>query len=142
MDNKNELDQIVRARLEKSRGLLLQKFIPTRGRRDIRALVIGGEVAGAMQLLPPAGEFRANYHLGATGQAIVLTDPLLEVAVEATRAVGLDIAGVDLIVDAQDRVYVIEVNYAPGFKGLEKVTGLDIAGLMVAYAGGVVAQYV
>ena len=138
--NENERDQVVHTRLQKTRGLLLQRFIPTRGRRDIRALVIGGEVVGAMRLLPPPGEFRANYHLGATGQVQVLTDTVAGIAVEATRAVGLDIAGVDLSMDAKGRVYVIEVNYAPGFKGLEKATGLDIAGLMVDYSTGVVAR--
>lgn len=138
--NENELDQIVRARLQMVRGLLLQRFIPTPGRRDIRAFVIGGEVVGAMRLIPPAGEFRANYHLGATGQAQVLTDMEAGIAVEATRAVGLNIAGVDLSMDAKGRVYVLEVNYAPGFKGLEKATGLDIAGLIVDYATGVAAK--
>jgi len=138
--NENELAQVMHARLQKTRGLLLQRFIPTRGRRDIRALVIGEEVVGAMRLLPPAGEFRANYHLGATGQVQVLTDTVAGIAVEAARAVGLDIAGVDLSMDAKDRVYVLEVNYAPGFKGLEKATGLDIAGLMVDYSTGVAAQ--
>ncbi len=137
--NENELAQVVQTRLQKARGLLLQRFIPTRGRRDIRALVVGGEVVGAMRLLPPPGEFRANYHLGATGQVEVLTDRVAGIAVEATRAVGLDIAGVDLSMDAKGRVYVIEVNYAPGFKGLEKATGLDIARLLVDYSTGFVA---
>ena len=54
-----------------------------------------------------------------------------KLAVKATRATGLDIAGVDLIVDKHNDIYLIEVNYAPGFKGLEKATGLDIAGYMI-----------
>ncbi len=138
--NETELEAVVRSGLEKTRGLLLQKFLPTDGRRDIRALVIGQKVAGAMRLEPPAGEFRANYHLGAAGRAQVLSDEVTRIAVDAARAVGLEIAGVDLILDARGRVNVIEVNYSPGFKGLEKTTGLDIAGLMVDYATGVVMQ--
>jgi len=135
-----ELNRVVRTRLQETRGLLLQKFIPTAGRRDIRALVIGGRVAGAMLLRPPAGDFRANFHLGANAAVRTLTDLETGFAVAAARAVGLDIAGVDLIVDAQGRIYVIEVNYAPGFKGLEQATGIDIAGLMVDYAAAVAGQ--
>ena len=93
-----------------------------------------------MLLQPPAGDFRANYHLGANAAARKLTDEETRVAVGAARAVGLDIAGVDLIVDAGGRIYVIEVNYAPGFKGLEQATGIDIAGLMVDYAAGVAGR--
>jgi ribosomal protein S6--L-glutamate ligase len=135
--NETELETVVQSGLERTQGLLLQKFFPTDGRRDIRALVIGQKVAGTMCLEPIEGEFRANYHLGATGRAQVLPDEVAKIAIDATRAVGLEIAGVDLILDKQDRVNVIEVNYSPGFKGLEKATGIDVAGLMVDYAIGV-----
>lgn len=132
-----DLNQVVAARLDRTRGLLLQKFIPLDGRRDVRVLVIGDKIAGAMRLLPPANEFRANYHLGAIGKAWTLTDKAAAIAVEAARVLGLEIAGVDLIIDPADRVWVIEVNYAPGFKGLEKATGLDIAGQVVDHAARV-----
>jgi len=132
-----ELSRIVTERLQKTRGLLLQEFLPADGRRDIRALVIGNEISGAMCLLPDADEFRANYHLGATGKAWTLTDKAAAIAVAASRAVGLEIAGVDLVIDAEDRVCVLEVNYAPGFRGLEKATGRDIAGEIVDHAARV-----
>ena len=138
--NEAELETAVQTRLQRTQGLLLQKFIPTGGRRDIRVLVIGRRVAGAMRLAPQAGDFRANYHLGAMGEAQVLPDELAGIAIDATRAVGLEIAGVDLVLDRQDRIHVIEVNYSPGFKGLETATGIDIAGLMVDYATGVITQ--
>ena len=132
--NESELNQVVAARLDRTRGLLLQTYIPTEGRRDIRVLVIGGQIAGAMRLLPPADEFRANYHLGATGKAWTPTDTAAEMALAAARALGLDIAGVDLVIDAAARSQVLEVNYAPGFRGLEKATGLDVAGQIINYA--------
>jgi len=132
-----ELDHLVDARLDKTRGLLLQQYIAPAGRQDIRALVIGGKIAGAMRLIPPPGEFRANFHLGASSRDHDLTDAAARVALTAADAVGLDIAGVDLIIDAQKRVFVIEVNYSPGFRGLEAATGLDIAGLIIDYAAGI-----
>ena len=52
---------------------------------------------------------------------------------KAGEAVGLEIAGVDIIVDREGQAGVIEINHSPGFKGLEAATGLDIAGLIVDY---------
>ncbi len=132
--NARVLEAMITANLERTQGLLLQKFVPTAGRQDIRVLVIGGKIAGAMRLLPPAGEFRANFHLGATGQAHELTPRAAQTALDAARAVGLDVAGVDLIQAQSHRVYVIEVNYSPGFKGLEQATGLDVAGMIIDQA--------
>ena len=131
-----ELEHLVNTRLDKTQGLLLQQYLAPGGRQDIRVLLIGGKVAGAMRLTPPEGDFRANYHLGARSRAHDLADAAAQVAVAAAEAVGLDIAGVDLIIDGEDRVFVIEVNYSPGFKGLEAATGLDIAGLIIDYAVG------
>jgi len=131
-----ELEHLVNTRLDKTQGLLLQQYIAPAGRQDIRVLLIGGKVAGAMRLTPPQGDFRANYHLGARSRAHDLSEAAAQVAVAAAEAVGLDIAGVDLIIDAEERVFVIEVNYSPGFKGLEAATGLDIAGLIIDYAVG------
>jgi len=56
-----------------------------------------------------------------------------EIALKAADALGLEIAGVDLIVDADGKVRVIELNYSPGFSGLEAATGLDIAGRIIDY---------
>jgi len=131
-----ELEHLVNTRLDKTQGLLLQQYLAPAGRQDIRALVIGGKIAGAMRLTPPKGEFRANYHLGASSRAHDLSAAAARVALAAAEAVGLDIAGVDLIIDAEERVFVIEINYSPGFKGLEAATGLDIAGLIIDYAAG------
>lgn len=137
VENETALKRVVKARLDRTRGLLLQKYIPTEGRRDFRIVVIGGKIAGAMQLLLPPNEFRANYHLGAKGKAWTPTDTVAEIALAAARVLGLSIAGVDLVMDRAARASVLEVNYAPGFKGLEQATGLDIAKKIVAYAAGV-----
>jgi len=138
--SRTELEHLVNASLDETQGLLLQQYIAPTDRQDIRVFLIGGKIAGAMRLTPPQGEFRANYHLGARSRPHDLADATARVAVAATAAVGLDIAGVDLIIDAKNRVYVIEVNYSPGFRGLEAATGLDIAGLIIDYTTGIAGR--
>jgi ribosomal protein S6--L-glutamate ligase len=108
-------------------GLLVQEYIPTPQRRDVRALVLRGQVVAAMEVQPKAGEFRSNIHLGGRARALSLPQGLQRLASEAAKALGLEIGGVDIIVDGQDIAKVIEVNYSPGFEGLERATGLDIA---------------
>jgi ribosomal protein S6--L-glutamate ligase len=124
---------VTRKHLDKRKGLLVQRFISPAGRQDIRVLVVGRNIVGAMELHPKKGDFRANYHLSKESRPRDLTPELARIALKAANAVGLEIAGVDLIVDKNGRVSVIEVNYSPGFKGLEAATGLDIAGRIVGY---------
>ena len=131
--NKLSLDSAIRQHLDKRKGLLVQRFIPPVGRQDIRVLVVGGKVAGAVELKPKKGDFRANYHLNEKCRSKVLSTELKRVALKAADTVGLEIAGVDLIVDQDGRAMVIEVNYSPGFKGMEAATGLDIAAKIVEY---------
>ena len=123
-----------KAELDNGRGLLLQAFIAPEMRQDVRALVVGETVVGAMALTPRSGEFRANFHLGSASQPIRLPSETAAMAVKAARAVGLAIAGVDLMLLKNNRCLVIEVNYAPGFRGLEQATGLDVAGAIIDYA--------
>lgn len=119
--------------LNRRKGLLVQQFISPQGREDIRVLVVGKNIAGAMELHPKKGDFRANYHLSKESRPRKLTPELRNIALKAVDAVGLEIAGVDLMVDKGGHVSVLEVNYSPGFKGLEAATGLDIAGKIVDY---------
>lgn len=117
--------------LRQRRGLLLQRYLPPQGRRDLRVLVVGGQAVAAVELTPPPGEFRANVHLGGRPRAM---DPAGEpgrLARAACRALELDVAGVDLVLDRRNVYYVMEVNHSPGFQGLEEATGLDVAGLIV-----------
>lgn len=116
------------------RGVLVQAFIPPQNRIDFRVLVVGNKVAGAMALKPRSGDFRTNVHIG--GQITPMETPseVSELALRATRAMGMEIAGVDLMLTAQGRPMVIEVNSTPGFKGLEAATGKDIAATIIDYA--------
>lgn len=133
VETKHHLELVIREYMDKRKGLLVQRFIPPAGRQDIRVLVVGGKVAGAMELRPEKGDFRANYHLSKESRSRDLSPELEGFALKASAAVGLEIAGVDLIVDQNDRASIIEVNYSPGFKGMEAATGLDIAARIVEY---------
>ena len=120
--------------LRQRRGLILQRYIPTAGRRDLRVLVVGERAVAAVELTPPPGEFRANVHLGGRARAVEPGGEAGGLALRACRALGLEIAGVDMLRDGEGRLHLMEVNHSPGFQGLEEATGLDVAGLLLDYA--------
>ena len=128
---REQADALMADHMDPRAGILVQRFFPPPGRQDIRVMVIDEKAVAAMQMSPAAGDFRANFHLTRESQPFKLTPAVEALAVRAAGTVGLDIAGVDMIVDRHQNLYVIEVNYSPGFKGLEKATGLDIAGCMI-----------
>ena len=113
--------------------ILLQEFIAESRGADIRALVVGDRVVGAMRRKARAGEFRSNLHRGGRGTLVELTPEMRDTALRAARGVGLDIAGVDML-ESKQGPKIMEVNSSPGFEGLEAATGLDIAGEMIAHA--------
>jgi len=134
LNNETVAESIFTDDFDNRTGILLQRFIPVAGRQDIRVLVVGQKILGAMEMKPKDGDFRANYHLTQESRSIQLTPTLEDMALKAARAIGLDIAGVDLIIDAGGNTYVIEMNYSPGFNGFEKATGLDVAGKIIDFA--------
>jgi ribosomal protein S6--L-glutamate ligase len=113
-------------------GLLIQEYVAPRERKDIRAFVLGSRVIAAMELQPREGDFRSNVNLTGGGRPVKLNRDLSGLAVKATKALGLDISGTDIVVK-DGAAKVIEVNYSPGFKGLEASTGLDIASQIIQY---------
>lgn len=133
VNNDHKARLILHDNLETGKGMLVQRFIPPENRLDIRVIVIGGKVSGAMKLRPKPGDFRSNFHLTQKSWPVELLPQWEEIALKASGALGLEIAGVDLIVDADGKVRVIELNYSPGFSGLEAATGLDIAGRIIDY---------
>jgi ribosomal protein S6--L-glutamate ligase len=113
--------------------ILVQEFIEESEGRDIRALVVGGRVVTAMRRQARLGEFRSNVHRGATGVAVELSEEYQQAALRATEVMGLQVAGVDLL-ESGAGPKVIEINSSPGFEGLERCSGADIAGSIVDYA--------
>jgi [lysine-biosynthesis-protein LysW]--L-2-aminoadipate ligase len=98
----------------------LQQFVAGPD-RDIRVVVVGGEAVGATYRR--AAGWRNNVARGAEVSVCPLTPELAGLAVAAARAVGADIAGVDLVEDTDGRVYVIEVNHGVEFSGFQEAMG-------------------
>jgi ribosomal protein S6--L-glutamate ligase len=113
--------------------ILLQELIEESRGKDVRALVIGDRVVAAMRRTAREGEFRSNIHRGGEGQALELPPGYAEVAVKAARVIGLEVAGVDML-EGRDGPKIMEVNSSPGFEGLERVTGIDIARPYIEHA--------
>jgi RimK family alpha-L-glutamate ligase len=118
-------------RLDKHGALYVQEYIPG-GESDIRAFVVGERVIGAMRRVPAPGEWRANIHRGGKGVPVRLSPAVQRLAVRATQVLGLDYAGVDLIQGPRGP-YVIELNGAPGWHGLEAATGCDVPAALIGH---------
>lgn len=112
--------------------IIVQEFIAESKGADLRAFVVNGEVVGAMKRQGKEGEFRSNLHRGGTGKLVKLTRAEKAAALLATKALGLGIAGVDMLQSKRGPL-VLEVNSSPGLEGIEKATGLDIAGKIIEY---------
>ncbi|NRD45951.1 ATP-grasp domain-containing protein [Corallococcus exiguus] len=113
--------------------IVLQEFVAESEGRDVRALVVGDTVVGAMRRKAKKGEFRSNIHRGGEGRAITLSPDYMEAAVKAARIIGLEVAGVDML-EGREGPRLMEINSSPGFEGLEGATGQDIAGHIVEHA--------
>ena len=112
--------------------ILVQEFIKESRGTDLRCFVIGNKVVGSMERRAAKGEFRANIHLGGTGHNVKITAAERKIAIEAAKAVGLKVSGIDIL-RSDDGPKVIEVNASPGLEGIEKATGKDIAGLIIEH---------
>ena len=128
-----EVESILSTLQDLGQEILLQEFIAESRGRDVRALVVGERVVGAMRREARHGEFRSNLHRGGEGSVLALPAAFAEAAVRAARVLGLEVAGVDLL-EAAGGPKVMEVNSSPGFEGLESATGLDIAGAIIERA--------
>jgi ribosomal protein S6--L-glutamate ligase len=113
-------------------NILVQEFIAEANGADLRTLVIDGKVVAAYMRQGQEGEFRSNLHRGGKGIPVKLTRAEKEMAVAATKALGLQIAGVDMLRSKRGPL-VLEVNSSPGLEGVESTTGLDVAGAIIAY---------
>ena len=115
--------------------ILIQEFIKEAGGSDIRAFVVDGKVVGAMKRQGLEGEFRSNLHRGGSSIAVKLTKAEKETAINAAKAMGLAVAGVDMLPSNRGPL-VLEVNSSPGLEGIEKATNTDIAAKIVAFIEG------
>jgi len=131
-----ETERSAKSVIEAFRGanvnILVQEFIKEAGGTDIRALVIGERVIAAMKRTGAADDFRSNLHRGGSAQSIKITPEERSTAVRAARIMGLNVCGVDMLRSNHGPV-VMEVNSSPGLEGVEKATGIDVAGKIIEF---------
>ena len=133
-EDKKQLKQLVTmAELtKKSYDIILQEFIKDTWGKDLRVMVVNNKVVGCMLRQATDDDFRANITRGGEGFPYEVNEQIDWLSVESSKALGLDIAGVDLLF--QNGGYKIcEVNSNPGFEGMEQFTKKNIAGEIVSF---------
>lgn len=131
-ETKKSAESVIGAFRQLDANFIVQKFISEANGSDIRAFVVGNRVVAAMMRTAPPGEFRSNVHQGGTVQNIKLTPKERGLAIRAAKAMGLNVAGVDLI-RSDDGPLLLEINSSPGLQGIEAASGIDVAGEIIEF---------
>ena len=127
-----EVRNLVQGLLMTGKSVLVQEYIGESHGKDIRALVVGDKVVACMRRRARGREFGSNFHLNGTVEAVELPEAYAEAACRAARILGLNIAGVDLL-EGNNGPLVLEVNSSPGLEGIEKASGVNVAGAIIDY---------
>lgn len=110
--------------------MLFQRFVSESAGQDLRVYVVGGRVIGAMRRISDTGDFRANIGVGGHAESWRLSEAQEALALTCCRALGLDFAGVDLLL-SHDGPLLCEVNSNAHFQALQRLTGSDPAGAII-----------
>lgn len=125
-------ESVIQAFMGMKANIMVQEYIKEAKGADIRCLVIGDKVVASMKRQAAEGEFRSNLHRGGSASVIRITPEERSTAIRAAKAMGLRVAGVDLLRSNHGPV-IMEVNSSPGLQGIETATGKDIAGLIIEH---------
>lgn len=117
--------------------LLIQEYVKEAKGKDIRVFVVGGKIVAAMERKAKRGEFRANFQQGGSVALADLSEEERMLALKATKLIGLDVAGVDIIRTGEGPK-VLEVNSNPGLEGITKATNINVAEYIIRFAENVV----
>lgn len=131
-DTKKSAASVIEAFNGLQARVIVQEFIAESKGADIRAFVVNGKVVGAMKRQGKEGEFRSNLHRGGTAQIIKLSRAEKQAALQAVKALGLHVAGVDMLQSSRGPL-ILEVNSSPGLEGIEKATQEDVAGAIIEF---------
>ncbi|AJC50228.1 30S ribosomal protein S6--L-glutamate ligase [Coxiella endosymbiont of Amblyomma americanum] len=131
-ETKKAAESVIQAFLGLKVNIIIQEFIEETQGRDVRCFVINNKVVAAMQREAQSGDFRSNVHRGGTIKLIKITPKEREIAINAVKAMGLNVAGVDLLRSKRGPL-VLEVNASPGLRGIETITRQDIAGMIINF---------
>tara|TARA_Y100000361_G_scaffold29458_1_gene24272 strand:+ start:701 stop:1609 length:909 start_codon:yes stop_codon:yes gene_type:complete len=133
-ENKKQLKQLVTmAELtKKSYDIIIQEFVKDTWGKDLRVFVVNNKVVGCMMRQATDEDFRANITRGGEGFPYEVNEQIEWLSSESSKALGLDISGVDLLFD-NGGYKICEVNSNPGFEGMENFTKKNIAGEIVSF---------
>ena len=113
--------------------IILQEYIRESKGRDVRAVVVGHRVVAAMRRTARAGEFRSNLHRGGVAVGVHLDPAYRAIAIKAVRLMALEVGGVDMV-ETRSGPKILEINASPGLEGIERASGVDVAGAVIDYA--------
>ena len=125
-------ESIIEAFMGLKANILVQEFVKEAGGADIRCFVVGEKVVAAIKRQGAEGEFRSNLHRGGSAQLVRLTKQERAAAINASKVMGLNVCGVDLL-QSNNGPMVMEVNSSPGLEGIETVTKKDVAGMVIEF---------
>jgi ribosomal protein S6--L-glutamate ligase len=128
----NAAESVIEAFKDLNANILVQEFIKEAGGADIRCVVVGGKVVASMKRQAAEGEFRSNLHRGGSAEKVKISPDERAVAILAAKAMGLNVAGVDLLRSNHGPV-VMEVNSSPGLEGIEQSSKKDVAGGIIEF---------
>lgn len=129
-DSNKIAEAIIETLHSSKQNVLIQKFIGESRGTDIRAIVAGGKVVAAMRRVAQGDDFRSNVHRGGRVEPVKIDERFERTAIRATQIMGLNVAGVDML-EGNSGPLIMEVNSSPGLEGIERASGIDVAGAMV-----------
>lgn len=132
-ENDQNAEAMIEAFQKVRQKALVQEFIKESKGSDIRLIVVGDKVVACMCRQAQEGEFRSNLHRGGSSFEIKPSEKEINVALRATKLLGLEVAGVDMLRSKRGPL-ILEVNASPGLEGIEGTTGVDIAGKIIELA--------
>ncbi|WP_033959820.1 30S ribosomal protein S6--L-glutamate ligase [Psychroserpens jangbogonensis] len=131
-ESKNAAESVLEAFNGLQARVIVQEFIKEAKGADIRALVVDGQVVGAMKRQGKEGDFRSNLHRGGSANIIKLNTDELKLAMNASRVLKLPVCGVDMLQSSRGPL-LLEVNSTPGLEGIEGATGRNIARAIITF---------
>ncbi len=131
-ETKNAAESVLEAFNGLEARVIVQEYIEEANGADLRALIVDGEVVGAMKRQGKEGEFRSNLHRGGTANYIKLSSDELKLAIKAAQALKLPVCGVDMLTSKRGPL-ILEVNSTPGLEGIEIATKKNIGRAIITF---------
>ena len=131
-ETKNAAESVLEAFNGLQARVIVQEYISEANGADLRALIVDGQVVGAMKRQGRDGEFRSNLHRGGSATYTRLSEPELKLAIKAAKALRLPVCGVDML-QSKRGALILEVNSTPGLEGIESATGKNIARAIITF---------